>query len=398
MTKKIINGKEYIILLSNKMIQPIGSLYSTALPWKALKDISFSNPRVLVGIDDDGKEIYRGIQRALSKERVKQIKSYVNEYDYATFPSSIILNLPHEKVDIIDVKINGEIQSVSNDLNFPNVIDNDTIRSYPGLVLLVFPYEESIAQIIDGQHRMSGFDENSNVDFDLPVTIFIDQLVEQQAEIFSTINGKQTRVTPSLVYELFGISERKSPYKTAHDIIKVLNSSAESPLKGWFKRLGKSNNYYEGYITQSTANQNILKLLCGNLKQVDEDMRVLARGEDLTPDTPFSRKEAPLRKYYIKDDQITIIRILFNFFTALQRALPNEWSKADSIFKKTIGFTALFKVLNDLIPVGLSQKSLSEDFFYSMLSDLDLKTDVTLSSKGINELYDQFFNHYSSKL
>jgi DGQHR domain-containing protein len=154
--------------------------------------------------------------------------------------------------------------------------------------LLVFPYEESIAQIIDGQHRMSGFEDDFKIDFDLPITIFIDQSVEQQAEIFSTINGKQTRVTPSLVYELFGINERPSPYKTAHNIVVALNNSEESPLKNWFKRLGKSNKYYEGFITQSTANQNILKILCGNAKQVDEDMRVLSRGEKLSMETKFS--------------------------------------------------------------------------------------------------------------
>lgn len=390
-----INEKDYAFLLCQKLTQPIGDLYSSVISWQKIKKISFSNPRVLVGIDDDGEEIYRGIQRALSPNRVKEIKKYVNEYEYSTFPSSIILNLPHEKVDIYDMEVGLNINSDKEDFNFPILTDNVTIKNYPDMVLLVFPYEESIAQIIDGQHRMSGFKEKSSIKFDLPVTIFIDQLVEQQAEIFSTINGKQTRVTPSLVYELFGITERKSPYKTAHEIIKVLNSSKESPIKGWFKRLGKSNNYYDGYITQSTANKNILILLCGNLKQADEDMRVLARDEKLSLETPLSRKNAPLRKFYIIDDQITIIKILFNFFSAIKEVFPLEWEKESSIFKKTIGFKALFKVLYDLIPIGMENRSLSKEFFVATLNKLELNTDITISSKGINELYNQFYNHYS---
>ena len=395
-----IENQPYVYLLCQKIEQPIGSLYSTALDWKILKHISFSDPRVLIGYDDYGSEIYRGIQRALSRTRVEEIQKYVNEYDYATFPTSVLINFPHEKVEIVELNIDMKFDSkkASEDFNLnPKTIER-SVKEYPNLVMLIFPYEKSIAQIIDGQHRMSGFKDTDNIKFDLPVTIFVDQLVEQQAEIFSTINGKQTRVTPSLVYELFGITERKSPYKTAHNIIKVLNESDESPIKNWIKRLGKSNNYYDGYITQSTANKNILKLLSGNAKQVDEDMRSLARGEELSGDTPYSRNGGVLRKFFIKNDEISIIKILFNFFNAIEEKFPDEWEKENSIFKRTIGITALFKVLTDLIPVGLNQKSLKKEFFLEMIREVELNPNVTLSSKGINEIYEQFNSSYSKKI
>jgi hypothetical protein len=93
-----------------------------------------------------------------------------------------------------------------------------------------------------------------------------------------------------------------------------MEKTNESPLKSWFKRLGKANKYYEGYITQSTANQSILKLLCGNAKQVDKDLRTLSRGQKLAIETPFSRTGAVLREFYIEDDEISIIKILCNFF------------------------------------------------------------------------------------
>jgi DGQHR domain-containing protein len=385
------NNKEFLFLICDRLVQPIGHLYSTVLPWTVVHKIAFSDPRVLVGHDDDGNEVYRGIQRALSPGRVKQINQYVNHYEYATFPSSIILNLAHEKVDIHDIDIKVTNSKDLKDSNFSlDPVKTFQIERDVQKVLLIIPFEKSIAQIIDGQHRLSGFVLDSQIEFDLPITFFIDQTVEQQAEIFSTINGKQTRVTPSLVYELFGITNRKSPYKTAHNLVKVLNEDDSSPLRKWFKRLGKSNEFYEGFITQSTANQNFFKLISGNAKQADHDMRMLARGEDLKKETRYSRNKPVLREFFIKDDEESILKILFNFFNAVAETQTKEWSDQDSIFKRTIGFTALIKVLIDLVPIGLEREKLSKEFFVECLEGIQIDPNVTLSSKGINELYSQF--------
>lgn len=392
---KNIDNKKFVYLLCNRLRQPIGDIYSTSIEANILKFIAFSNPRVLIGITEEGEEIYQGIQRTLSPNRVKEIKKYVNEYEYATFPSSIILNIPHEKLDIYDVDVSYKICEEFGDSNYKKP---DSIENFSKMVLLVFPFEESIAQIIDGQHRMSGFIDEKEMLFDLPVTIFVDQLVEQQAEIFSTINGKQTRVTSSLVYELFGLSTRSSPYKTAHNIIVALNDSEESPIKNWIKRLGKSNKYYKGYVTQSTANQNLLKLICGNVKQADEDMRVMAKGEAPESRTVFSANKPVLREFFVDGKEDAIIKILFNYFRALESLFAVEWAKEDSIFKKTIGFSALFKVLNDLISIGLKKQDLSYDFFISVLSGVEINSAiVSISSKGVNELYMQFFSFYKEK-
>jgi DGQHR domain-containing protein len=205
-----INNSEFVVLLCQRIEQPIGELYTTSIDWQTLKKIAYTFPRVLMGIDETGKEEYAGIQRHLSPERVKEISAYVNEDSAATFPSSIIINIPIEELDVVAVNPSFTITNNDEQNDIKCLDENQTINiEIPELYVFTFPYKEGVAQIIDGQHRMSGF-ENSSSDlkFDLPVTIFVDQLIPVQAEIFSTINGKQTRVTPSLVYDLFGMSQK----------------------------------------------------------------------------------------------------------------------------------------------------------------------------------------------
>ena len=73
---------------------------------------------------------------------------------------------------------------------------------------------EKAASIIDGQHRLAGFTDLNSRDFELIVSIFIDLPVEDQAMLFATINLKQTKVSPSLVYDLFEETKLRSPQKT----------------------------------------------------------------------------------------------------------------------------------------------------------------------------------------
>ncbi|TRX49638.1 DGQHR domain-containing protein [Fulvivirga sp. M361] len=392
-----INDRKYVGLICQKLKQPIGLLYMTCLSWKTLYHVSFADTRVLTGVDDDGNEIYRGIQRILSSTRQKEIRKYVTEFEYATFPTSIIINLPHEKIDLVDINVSLKAVDFKKerDIHFPDAVDfflqNDNEPS--NQTLLIFPYEKSIAQIIDGQHRLSGFNVNDEIEFDLPVTIFVDQTVENQAEIFSTINGKQTRVTSSLVYELFGITDRRSPYRSAHEITKILNESEESPIKQWIKRLGKSTDHYEGFVTQSTINKNIFQLISGNAKQADEDMMVLSRKDELTMDTPYSKKTPPLRKYFIQEEEEVIAKVIINFYRAVKHIFTEQWNSEESIFKRTVGFNAMFKVMIDLIEIGVIENDLSEENFIEKLEKIgDVNFNVQLSSKGVNELYSQFKN------
>jgi DGQHR domain-containing protein len=393
---KNINNVDYVFLLCQRIIQPIGELYSTSISWEILRRVAFTNPRILMGIDENGKEEYQGIQRLLSPDRRKEIADYVNKDLSATFPSSIIINIPQQEVDVIPINPSILLNIVDDGLsdnpkNIP-IGFNESIQ-FPDLFLFVFPFKENVAQIIDGQHRMSGF-ENSNAGlrFDLPITIFVEQLIDKQAEIFSTINGKQTRVTPSLVFDLFGLSSKRSPYKVANELVKLLNESDSSPIKNWIRILGKANDFYSGYITQSTVVKNILLLYCGNIKQAEEDKRVLASGKKPTTLPTLTTRETIFRDLFISEEDEIIFKALLNFLNAVKNTFNVEWERQDTVLKKTVGFSALFKVFMVLAKKGRAQQSLSLDFFTAELlpsAQIDFNG-ILLSSKGVNQLFERF--------
>ncbi|WKZ76241.1 MAG: DGQHR domain-containing protein [Vicingaceae bacterium] len=391
---KQINDVEYVVLLCQRIEQPIGDLYTTSINWQTLKKIAYTFPRVLMGIDETGKEEYAGIQRHLSPERVKEISAYVNEDSAATFPSSIIINIPIEELDVVAVNPQFTISNNDDQNDIKCLNENQTINfEMPELFVFTFPYKEGVAQIIDGQHRMSGFESSSSdLKFDLPVTIFVDQLIPVQAEIFSTINGKQTRVTPSLVYDLFGLSQKRSPYRVANEIVRLLNESENSPLKNWIRILGKANKFYAGYITQSTVVKNLLLLICGNIKQAEEDKRLLAIGKKPELKTTLTSRETVFRDFFIDGEDEIIFKAITNFFKAVQTTYSEEWNNENSIIKKTVGFTALFKVFMFLAKRGREKDNLTYEFFQQELSNkADISfNDIQLSSKGVNQLYNRF--------
>ena len=391
---KRINDKDFIFILCQKVVQPIGALYVGALSWQSINKIALVHPRIFLGYDDKGDEIYAGIQRELSPERQKEISKYITDVD-ATFPTAILLNIPIEKVLTLPVELSNvinfeDIDTELIDKEFSSVVSEIHSVSIE-LTWLIFPYREGIAQIIDGQHRMSGFkDALDDFLFDLPVTFFFNQDIAKQAEMFAIINGKQTRVTPSLVYDLFGISPQRSPYTVASKVVKLLNESAQSPLKQSIKILGKSNTSYIGSITQSAVAKIIIDLMCGDAKQAEEDKRLLRRKESL-PDLPtMTSKKAVLRRYFITEKDEVVFKVLLNFFIAVEKVFPIEWTKPDSVLKKTIGFTALTRVMSLMIEEGLKAGDLSESYFTDKLSPFsDINFDsIQLSSKGIKQLVD----------
>ncbi|MCC8407746.1 DGQHR domain-containing protein [Mucilaginibacter sp. UR6-1] len=389
-----INGTECVLLFCQRTVQPIGELYTTVVPWEVLKKIAYTNPRILMGIDEAGKEEYAGIQRQLAPDRKKEISDYVNKDSSATFPSSIIINIPNEKLDVIQIAPTFDLNIIvddNNDIkNFPN--NYHLGLALPDTFLFVFPYVENVAQIIDGQHRMSGFDNSgSDLIFDLPVTIFVEQLVDKQAEIFATINGKQTRVSPSLVYDLFGLSQKRSPYKVANELVKLLNESELSPIKNWIRILGKANSFYAGYITQSTVIKNILLLYCGNIKQAEEDKRVLADGKKPSLIPTMTTRRPIFRQFFVDEEDDIIFKALINFFNAVKKTYPVEWELPDTVIKKTVGFSALFKIFIILASKGMAINDLKETFFIAQLEGIDVDfSNILLSSKGVNQLVDRF--------
>ena len=385
-----IGEEKFGILIGSLISQPIGDFFVCSMSWKVLQEIALNNPRMLVSKNDAGFEEYRGIQREISEARRKDLMDYVKS-PYATFPTSIIINFPYEFIDLrpftIKLKDAPEIEKYNN-ASAVSINDEIQLDSY----ILIFPIRNGIAQIIDGQHRLSAF-QNFGQDyvFDLPVTIFMDQTLERQAEVFSVINGKQTRVSPSLVFDLFGITEKPTPYKVANDLVKMLNESSLSPLNNLIKILGKANDFYKGVVTQSTVAQNILVLICGDIKQAEKDKIDILKDLKLDDKPTKTKKNAPLRDFFINKEYDSLFKVLLNFFNAIKRGLPEEWNRPNTVLKKTVGINALFKYLFYLSEIGLLEGNLTEEFFRKHIEkqkNIQLN-DIQLSSLGVNQIFDK---------
>lgn len=146
------------------------------------------------------------VQRVLNKRRIGDIKEFI--LSGHTFFNSFILNWTDEN---FQPEIHGEIISL--------------------------PISASSAQVIDGQHRIAGFeaaieDDDSVGDRDIIITLCTHLTTQKAAEIFLNINTEQKPVPKSLMYDLFGevIDDETHAVNRSTDIARYLNDDPDSPL------------------------------------------------------------------------------------------------------------------------------------------------------------------------
>ena len=217
------NPKKYVEVKCLEVIQPIGRMYVGIMNHLDLEHISYVDIRRLESKNEQREvEIYSGIQRVLSDKRVTDIGQYVNMVD-ATFPTSIILHIDPD---------NAHYDKESMTLRIRN--------------------EDNVAKVLDGQHRIAGLAHFKGRWFQLNVTVFVGMELEDQAIVFATINHTQTKVSKSLVADLFDFAKHRSPQKTAHNIARALNEKEGSPFKDKIKVLGTADDKEKETITQAT--------------------------------------------------------------------------------------------------------------------------------------------------
>lgn len=169
-----------------------------------------------------------GIQRRLQLSRINKISEYLNSTT-GFFPNCVILsvNINEDDSDFI-----FKSDSEGDFLNF-----NDNITF----------------QIIDGQHRLAGlFNTNEEVknNFDVPIVLFINVTKNFCAKIFVDVNGNQTPVNKSVIYDLCELTPDSEEFETdkkLHFICKKLNEEKTSAMYKHIKMLGIGN----GAISQA---------------------------------------------------------------------------------------------------------------------------------------------------
>lgn len=267
------------------------------------------------------------VQRKENQERIKNISLYCNDPD-AIFPTPIIVAVDSEK--------------------FP--ITNNALE---------FSLGQTIGEAIDGQHRILGIEmSGKGADFDIPV-IFMDALEAwEKAYVFATVNSNQKQVPSSVIYDLFGLINDKyrSPQGSCHIIANTFQTDEKSPFYNRLKMLGNKTDDLQ-YLSQGTFVKLILEKLIS--KKPQQDLINLKLGNSLDDDP-----SRPLRKYFLKEEDHKIYKILLNYFNAISKTFNNEWNDPDKyILTKATGFSAFIKALVGILEDAFAKKDVSEDYF-----------------------------------
>lgn len=274
------------------------------------------------------------VQRVLNKGRINKVKDYILEGN--TFFNSFILNWTDE--------------------NYLPEIKDETIE-----IELV----NSSAQVIDGQHRLAGFEEaikedDSIGDLNVIVTLCIGLSTKQAAEIFLNINTEQKPVPKSLMFDLFGevVDDESHSVNRATDIARVLNDEMHSPLYKCLKFPGSPRGV--GQIELSTF--------------------VTALKEPLKRGGAFS-----LYKLTSFDFQKAVVS---NFFQAIKEYYVEAkiWNvKSKNPFLKASGFNGAIEFLVGTLIQRCAEKGSFSVVTIKKIIDFDIEDLLTLEElKGLD--------------
>ncbi|HMS39839.1 MAG TPA: DGQHR domain-containing protein [Pyrinomonadaceae bacterium] len=350
------NMQDYIEIKCLEVKQPIGLFYVGVIKWSDLLLITRKDLE-RVKREEEGVVGYFGIQRSLSKARLKEISEYVSFVD-ASFPSSIVISLDGLAYDKETDKFNKNIIS----------FQNDTLR---------LRNDGKVAKIIDGQHRLFGLEKyildnplyKEQLEFDLIITVFIDIDEELESMIFSTINKAQTKVNKSLVYDLYELAKTRSPQRTAHNVVKLLDEETDSPLFEMINRLGKADDAERETITQATLVERILDYISNNPAN---DRNTLMKGKSLDLVKGKDLERRFFRNWFITNEEEKIAELVWNYFSAIKNRWGTAWTN-QSILVKSTGVIAFMRFLLPIVKEFGTEKVISEDEFSTILKTINIE-------------------------
>ncbi len=174
-------------------------LYLFGMNSRTLRNLCYVTPKT--------KDNPTEIQRLLSPKRAQVIGSYIKQ-ETAILPNAIVVSLTE------DVTIRRTGQSTEAIIEFP---------SESGKYMYV----------LDGQHRLAGFNHSDGIEFDLPVVALHHANEHLRGRVFADINSKQVKVTDvhllAVYYQTQGF-ENKDELATMA-VVKLLAENTDSPLR-----------------------------------------------------------------------------------------------------------------------------------------------------------------------
>jgi DGQHR domain-containing protein len=336
--------------------QPIGEIFLAAIDHALLQKITYFDVRRVLR-DTRDVEAYLGIQRPLNERRVEDLEKYVNFVD-ATFPTAVILAIDESDCVSYD--------DSKQELTLSNVRVGNT---EPDIAF------SNLCRVIDGQHRIAGLDAYKGEQFQVMTAIFVGSDIADQAYVFATVNLEQTKVRKSLAFDLFDLARTRSPYKTCHNVAVALDTIKDSPLFHRIKRLGTATPGRDATetISQSTFVDGLIRYISAEPK-VDRDL--MLRGEKLDLAHGEMLRRYCLRNLFIKDQDVTIGRIIQNYFDAVRATWPTAWNNfgQGAMLNKTNGFRAFISIFGRVYTyLGAPGDLVESKKFYEMFKRSKLK-------------------------
>lgn len=356
-----------------RVSQPLGEFYLAAIPAELLLKVGYTKRHTRNAADESGMVDDDGHQRRLDGKRLKEIARYLETQD-AALPNTIIL--------AANCRPDGEPMELDDPQRWRIAPDNGIS------VELTIPTEEHLAAVVDGQHRLFGFEAVSDKRKNMPLAcaIFLELPIPQQASVFATINYNQKPVSKSQTYELFGYNlddepaESWSPEKLAVFFARKLNVDPQSPLCHRIQVAAQDDRVLddaakargeEWSVSTATVVEAIMRLISSNPKDDRDRLHQIPLGSGRRREVlreignSRARKKPPLRDLYLEVRDIVIYGLILNYLTVAHELF---WKKSEPGFiRKTIGIQALFDVLAELLPEQLESKNLTKDAWRSHL-------------------------------
>lgn len=311
-----------------KIRQPIGDLYVASIPYKELVEITYFDVRRVI-YDQRDIEKYLGIQRPLKRQKVTDLRNYVNFFD-ASFPTAIILSIESDY---------AHYDKKKKTLTLSNVKKGD---AKPSIAI------RHIARVLDGQHRIAGLNAFKGDQFDQPVTIFVGATIADQAQVFATVNLEQDKVSKNLVYDLTDLAKSRSPQKSAHHIAVGLDQNEASPFYERIKRLGfaTAGRNFEP-ISQANFVESLMDMMTPDPKQ---DRDILLRNKKIEKADAELLEKYPFRNMFIEGKDLKIAETIFDFFDVVKKIWPDAWDTQEKgqVLNRSNGFRGLMRVLREL--------------------------------------------------
>lgn len=363
-----------------KVVQPLGEFYVTSISAETLLDVSYTIKAEILDDDSEVSEGYLGgvinkligNQRKRTPKRLEEIRAYTETVD-ASFPNSIILGVNFHE--------NGELETNPDERWYVEKVSDDFYN-------IIIPSRKKLASIIDGQHRVFGFENSKAKDMELLCSVYLDLPLAYHARIFTNININQKRVDKNLAYNLFqfdmeqGEPETWSPETLAVYFARVLEKDDDSPFKGKIK-LGVENSSSSTSISMASVIDGILSLITNNPKLDRETLHLKKIGDGRSRSLLSKLKSnAPLRELYLDSQDKTIFDIINEYFLLINSSLGGY-----NVFNKTLAVHACFDVLrNTLIKnISFTQEMASkcakvnfDDSFFGVQTKLRVRLKNTL--------------------